>query len=276
MSNLRGRAVILRRTSVFTGILLAASIAANAGIIAFSINGGGFNPIAAGGTFNTGNDTACGVGANCNEVSAFNQNAGPVVITGGINFTTTDALAGCLGVDCTTSALENVTMTIDNTGLGVVNVAVAFVSDTFDPSLGANAGVGIFGQFLSDNNGLFAGADAQGEMDFFNGAWGGLPGPGSFSLVTPLVGSLAPPVLSGTPFWTFVNIPGPIAGINYLVGYVGVDLGPNSAVSFPLAVEDDDLGALLDDAPEPGSYLLFGAGLVGLGVLRRRKRRADQ
>lgn len=265
---------MFRGTLAFTGLLLAASVAGNAGIIAFSINGGAFNPIAAGGTFNTGNDTACGVGANCNEASGFNQGAGPVNITGAINFTTTDALAGCLGANCTTSALERVTMTIDNTAAvgPAINVAVAFVSDTFDPSLGANAGVGIFGQFLSDNGGLFAGADVQGEMDFFNGAWGGLPGPGSFSLVTPLVGSLAPPVLSGTPYATFVTIPGPIVGINYLVGYVGVDLGPNSEVTFPLDVEDDDLSALIADAPEPGSYLLLGAGLVGLGALRRKRR----
>jgi len=257
------------------------SSAAHAGIIAYSVTPlgnipGPLIPIApdlvGAVPFNTGNDTTCGVNGNCNENSNFNQQVGAVNMNGSITFTSTDALAGCLGVNCTTSALENITMTIDNAGANPVNVVMAFVSDTFDPSLGTNAGVGIFGQFLNDNNQPFVGADAQGEMDFFNGGWGGLPGPGSFNLVTPLVGSLGPPLLSGTPFWTYVTIPGPILGINYLVGFVGVDLGPNAEVTFPLAVEDNDLSILQADAPEPGAYLLVGGGLVALGVIRRKRR----
>ncbi|MBV9085520.1 MAG: PEP-CTERM sorting domain-containing protein, partial [Acidobacteriaceae bacterium] len=149
------------------------------------------------------------------------------------------------------------------------------------PSLAGVAGVGIFGRFLNDggagvlggpvNNGVVA-ADAQGEMDYFvnAGVWGGLPAAGSFNLITPLVGSLPVP----SPFFTYVIIPGPVLAVQELAGYVSTDLQPFSEVKFPLDVEDDDTAALVADAPEPSSYLLFGVGLGALSVIARPFRRS--
>jgi hypothetical protein len=187
---------MLRKLSTLGfGFILAGVLAPNqvfAGIIEVNINGGGWVAVAAGGTFNTGANTNCGVGANCAENSAIAVLAGGISITGAVAFTTTD-VAGS-----TTSALEQATLTIDNTnaccaGAGAsTNVLVAFVSDEFDPSVVGPAGVGIFGAFANDGNGNapFVTADSQGQMNYLanGGAWNGAPGLGSFSLTTPLVG----------------------------------------------------------------------------------------
>ncbi|HTX38092.1 MAG TPA: PEP-CTERM sorting domain-containing protein [Bryobacteraceae bacterium] len=265
------------RTLAASGLFLAACAIASAGEIAYSVNGGAWNFFApAGGvapnpfnTINVAGNTNCGIGASCNESSAFFANGvggTGVDISGVINFTTTDA--GGL----TTQALENVTMTVDNATAGSpsVNVIVAFVSDEFDPSAAGSAGVGISGVFTNDDGITPVTADAQGEMDYYanGGVWNGAPGAGSFSLVTPLVGVAG---AAPTPFWTATAIPGPITGIQELVGYVGVDVAGDSVVSFPMDFEDDDISALAEDAPEPGSYLLFGAGLVALGIFRRKR-----
>ena len=264
-----------------SGLLLALCAAANAGEIAYSVdNGTTWNFFAqAGGvqpnpfnTINTGGNTNCGIGASCNETSAFfgnNVGGTGVDVSGNVNFTTTDV------VGLTTQALENVTMTVDNaTGAGPVNVIVAFVSDEFDPSAAGSAGVGISGVFTNDDGISPVTALAQGEMDYYvnGGVWGGAPAVGSFNLTTPLVGE----VNGGpTPFWTATSIPGPILGVQELVGYVGVDVNTDSVVSFPMDFEDDDIGALAEDAPEPGSYLLFGVGLIGLGIFRRKRAAAQ-
>jgi hypothetical protein len=257
------------------GILLAAAAAGNAGEIEYSLNGGanwtafanvgGVQP----NPFNTGGNTFCGIGNNCNETSGFfgnNIGGSGLNVLGNITFTTTD-VAGT-----TTSAWENVTMSVDNTtpASPAVNLIVAFVSDEFDPSGAGSAGVGISGVFTNDNGVSLVTADAQGEMDYYanGGVWGGAPQAGSFFLRTPLVGvvNAAP-----TPFWTATVLPGPIVNIQELVGYVGVDVAGDSVVSFPMSFEDDDVGALSAEVPEPGSYLLFGAGLIGLGILRRKR-----
>ena len=267
-----------------SGLLLAACAAANAGEIAYSVdNGTTWNYFAPPGgiqpnpfnTINTGGNTGCGLGASCNETSAFFVNGvgGPggtgVDISGNITFTTTD-VAGV-----TTSALENVTMTVDNaTGIAPINVIVGFVSDEFDPSAAGSAGVGISGVFTNDDGTSPVTALAQGEMDYYvnGGTWNGAPGAGSFNLTTPLIGE----VNGGpTPFWTATSIPGPILGVQELVGYVGVTVASDSVVSFPMDFEDDDIGALAEDAPEPGSYLLFGVGLIGLGIFRRKRASAQ-
>jgi len=261
---------MLRKPLVFLLSLLAICFAAQAGIIVYSVNGGAWINPGVGGTFNTNGNTNCGIAANCNEVSAFNVvNAGGVLgldFNGVAAFTTTD-LAGN-----TTSALEQVTMTVDNTVVGgpSENLIVAFVSDQFDPSIGGPAGVGIFGALLNDGGGGggLVTADAQGEMDYSNGGFAGFPGIGSFSLVTPLVGEINGPP---TPFWTFVNTPGSPAGINELVGFAGVDVSGNSVVTFPITIEDNDQQFLESEAPEPGSLFLLGGGLAALFVgLRRR------
>lgn len=261
---------MLRRNLLFASAVLAVCATAHAGIIAYSINGGGFVNIAAAGTFNTNNDTACGVGANCNEVSAFNVlNAGGSGLNfgGAAAFTTTD-----VGGINTISALEQVTMTVDNTnvGGGNINLVVAFVSDTFDPSLGGPAGVGIFGALLNDGNGGggLVTADAQGEMDYYDAPAGGVPNGNSFALVTPLVGEVNGPP---TPFWTFVATPVSLPGIESLVGFVGVNVSGNSAVSFPISIEDNDTSFLDSEAPEPGSSLLLGFGLTALAVALRKR-----
>lgn len=177
---------MFRRGTHAAALVLAACAAANAGIIAFSVNGGAVQFVPVAGAFNTGGNTNCGIAGNCNEVSAFNVvDATGLTFNGSITFTTND-VAGF-----STSALEQVTMTVDNpNAAGVINLVVAFVSDQFDPSVGGPAGVGIFGTFPSDNNGAFVSADAQGEMDFSNGGFGGVPGFGSFALRTPLVGGI--------------------------------------------------------------------------------------
>jgi hypothetical protein len=262
---------MFRRTLVASTLLLAACAAANAGQIWYNDTtlATGWVLIGAGGAFNTGGNTNCGIGGVCNEASGFNAAVGGVNITGAINFTTTEAL----GAGTTTSALERVTMTVDNTNVagGNQNIVVAFVSDEFDPSLGGSAGVGISGAFVNDGGGGggFVTADAQGEMDYYanGGVWGGAPGLGSFSLTTPLVGTAALP----TPFWTLAAIPGPIVGIQELVGYVGVDVTGNSVVTFPMDFEDDDSTALAEDAPEPSSFFLLGIGLAAFGVIRRKR-----
>jgi hypothetical protein len=272
---------MFHRSLAIPGLLLAAAAAGNAGIVSYSINGGAFVNFAGGGTFNTGGNTNCGsflnpnTGGICNETSGFgvaNAAGSGVNIAGAINFTTTENL----GPGFTTSAFEQATMTVDNTGAvpGNETVVVAFVSDEFDPSLAGSAGVGIFGAFLNDGlgNAPFVTANATGEMDYYvnGGVWGGIPGPGSFSLVTPTVGTGGLP----TPFWTLTSIPGPIVGVQELVGFVAVNVMPFSEVSFPVDIEDDDTAALNADAPEPGSYLLLGVGLVGLGIFRRKRRPA--
>ena len=259
----------MRGLGLFTALLVAACATANAGIIEYSVNGGAFVAIGAGGAFNTGFNTNCGIAANCNEASAFAvANAGATGLNfGGVAaFTTTDVLGS------TVSALEQVTMTVDNpnVGGGNINLIVAFVSDQFDPSIGGPAGVGIFGAMLNDGGGGggLVTADAQGEMDYSNGGFAGFPGIGSFSLRTPLVGEVNGPP---TPFWTYVTTPGSPAGINELVGFVGVDVSGNSEVTFPISIEDDDSSLLSSEAPEPGSVFLLGAGLAALGVIRRRR-----
>jgi hypothetical protein len=256
---------MFRRCTHAAALVLAACAAANAGIIAFSVNGGAVQFVPVAGAFNTGANTNCGIAGNCNEVSAFNVvDASGLTFNGNITFTTNDA-AGF-----STSALEQVTMTVDNpNAAGVINLVVAFVSDQFDPSIGGPAGVGIFGTFPSDNNGAFVSADAQGEMDFSNAGFGGVPGFGSFALRTPLVGGINLP--AGTPFWTFITTPNSPAGINNLVGFVGVDVAAHSEVSFPISIEDDDTAILTSEAPEPVSYLMFGGGLVAFGMLLRKR-----
>jgi hypothetical protein len=92
---------------ILTAILAPTQVFAD--IIEVNINGGGWVAVAAGGTFNTGNNTNCGIAANCAENSAINVQAGGISITGAVAFTTTD-VAGS-----TISALEQVTLTIDNT-----------------------------------------------------------------------------------------------------------------------------------------------------------------
>jgi len=259
---------MFRKSIVYASSLLAVCAAAHAGIIAYSINGGAFVNPGVGGTFNTGNNTNCGIAANCNEASAF-AFVDPITgltFNGFAAFTTTN-VAGF-----TTSALEQVTMTVDNpnVGGGNINLIMAFVSDQFDPSIGGPAGVGIFGAMLNDGGGGggLVTADAQGEMDYSNGGFGGIPGLGSFSLTTPLVGEVNGPP---TPFWTFVTTPGSPAGINSLVGFVGVDVSGNSMVTFPVSIEDNDTQFLDSEAPEPGSFLLLGAGLASLAVVLRRR-----
>jgi hypothetical protein len=264
----------LRSEIIVAATLLSACGTAYAGEIYYNdiTQGTGWVAIGAAGTFNTGGNTNCGIGANCAEVSAFAANVGGIAINGVMTFTTTD-VAGS-----TVQALEAGTMTVDNTnvGGGNDNIIVAFVSDEFDPSLAGGAGVGISGFFLNDGGGGggLVTADAQAEMDYYvnGGVWGGAPGLGSFSLTTPLVGTAALP----TPYWAAAAIPGPIVGIQELVGYVGVDVTGNSEVTFPVDVEDDDLAALASDAPEPGSCLLLGAGLAGVGAIRRRQMRANR
>ena len=105
-------------------------------------------------------------------------------------------------------------------------------------------------------------------MDYYvnGGVWNGVPGIGSFSLVTPTVGGVGLP--SPTGYWTYNVIPVSNGNIQELVGYVGVTLAPNSSVSFPIDVEDDDNAAL---TPEPGSFFLLGAGLVAVGMIRRKR-----
>lgn len=242
-----------------------------AGIIAVSINGGGFVALPVGGTFNTGGNTNCGIGANCNEVSninAANVQGSGVDLTGILNFTTTDVG----GV--TTTALERATMTIDNSaGGGVVNVRVAFVSDEFDPSVGGPAGVGIFGTFLNDGlggNPTLVSADSQGQMNYLinGGVWGGALNFGSFSLTTLLVGGANLP--SPTNFWQENVTPVSAGNIQELVGVVGADLAVNSEVTFPVDITDNDTSQLVADAPEPGNFVLL-AVVAALGVIRRRK-----
>jgi hypothetical protein len=249
--------------------VLAVCATAHAGIIAYSINGGAFVNVGVGGTFNTNGDTGCGIAANCNEFSGFNiNNAGGsgINLNGAVAFTTTDFLGNTL------SALEQMTLTVDNTNVGglPINVIVAVVSDTFDPSLGGPAGVGIFGTFLNDGGGGggLVTADAQGEMDYYDTPAGGVPNGNSFALVTPLVGEVNGPP---TPFWTFVTTPGSPANIESLVGFAGVDVGGNSVVSFPVSIEDNDTSFLQSETPEPGSYLLFGSGLAALGLAWRKR-----
>jgi hypothetical protein len=74
-----------------------------------------------------------------------------------------------------------------------------------------------------------------------------------------------------SPYATVAAIPGPIVNIQELVGFVGVDVTGNSEVTFPVDIEDDDSSALAEDAPEPASFLLLGAGLVACGIARIRK-----
>jgi hypothetical protein len=244
-----------------------------AGIIEVNINGGGWFAVGVGGTFNTGNNTNCGIAANCAENSAINVLAGGIAITGAVAFTTTD-VAGS-----TTSALEQATLTIDNTnaccaGAGAsTNVLVAFVSDEFDPSVAGPAGVGIFGAFANDGNGNapFVTADSQGQMNYLanGGAWNGAPGFGSFSLTTPLVGWTG---VGPVPFWELA-VGGSVGSIQELVGVVGADVSGDSEVTFPVTIEDDDTSFLDAEAPEPASFLLLGVGLAAVGLSRRRMAR---
>jgi hypothetical protein len=243
-----------------------------AGIIAVSINGGGFVALPIGGTFNTGGNTNCGFFANCNEISninAANVQGSGVDLTGILTFTTTNAG----GV--TLSALERAVMTIDNSaGAGVVNVRVAFVSDEFDPSVGGPAAVGIFGTFQNDGlggNPNQVTADAEGQMNYLNngGFWGGGLNFGSFSLTTPLVGGVN--MASPTNFATYAITSVSPANIQELIGVVGADIAVNSEVVFPVDIEDSDFSSIQADAPEPASFVLLGAGLAAFGVIRRRK-----
>jgi hypothetical protein len=54
--------------------------------IEVNINGGGWVAAAAGGSFNTGANTNCGIGANCPENSAIAVQAGGISITGAVAF----------------------------------------------------------------------------------------------------------------------------------------------------------------------------------------------
>ena len=208
----------------------------------------------------------CGVGADCNETSTFNVIASPgVTFAGTITFTSMDPLG------TTNQADEQIFMTVDNAiaGVGPLSLVVAFVGDQMSTfSTPETAGIGISGQFLADNSDPTETAFAQGSLDAIIGAWNGSPSSvPPFTLSTPTVGGANIP--SPTNFWA-ANAAPVSSGISELVTFVDVSVGSNSEVMFPVDGENNDPDALAEDAPEPGSYFLFGAGLVACGVIRRK------
>lgn len=259
-----------RRILATMALAGATSMVANAGLIMFSINGGVWNNLGSGGAFDTGANGSCGVGANCNvttNIAMNNVGGSGVNVNGGITFTTTDVG----GV--TTSALERLGpgFTIDDTAGGNVNFRLAFFSDLFDASAAGAVGVGISGTFQSDNGGLNANADTQAQMNFLTGGGWNNVGPGSFALTTGIVGNVNANVPSPTPFWA-INTAVQGGGVTELVGAIGVDLKLNSEVVLPMDIEDDDVSALTEDTPEPGTFALLDGGLAAFGLIRLKRR----
>ena len=259
------------RRSVWAASLLGlACAAANAGEILYSFNGGPVQSVIASGTFNTAGNTNCGVNADCNETSTFNVVATPgITFAGTVTLTSHDPATGN-----TTVAQEQITMVVDNAiaGIGPQNLVVAFVGDEMSPfNAPFVAGVGISGQFLSDNGDPTETAFAQGALDALSGPWNGAPSlfP-PYTVATPPTGGINIP--SPTPYWAANTIP-VSTGISELVTFLNVSVGSHSLVTLPLDGEENDPAALIEDVPETGTFVLIGFGLAALGVIGRRASR---
>ena len=94
-------------------------------------------------------------------------------------------------------------------------------------------------------------------------------GSGSFTLDDELNGFLDDTTLTGL---NLVNDPIIISDVGALFGTVSA--APTLAFDFPVSVAYDDISAtaLGVSIPEPGTLALFGLGLAGLGLARRRRK----
>jgi hypothetical protein len=255
---------------VLPGLLMCLLMAAPAfgSTILYSIgNGNPFNPLTPGGTFNTGTNTACGVGASCNQSGAFSYTDGPtgVTVTGNVSFTTTDVG----GV--TTQALMDISgVTIDNPGdVSLVNVAIAFLSDQIDPTAAATAGVAETGYFASDsnpNNSL--NGEAQGRMYEQTGAWLSNV-PVGFGVETGQ--AFATNQIGPIPFTLTAQTP-TISAQTQLIGLLTLSISQGTEMVLPgsFLVEIGDTAAVGDaTVPEPSTWMLLGTGLAMI-LLRKR------
>jgi hypothetical protein len=204
----------------------------------------------------------------------------------GINFVLADGLAVTMDANetfvevggFTTSAYLRVTNVVAaNLSPNLVSDNIYLFSDYFDPSLAGPAGVGVIGEMGTLGLGAgFYGASVQGQMNY---------------LISPLINPLAAPGFSLTTpsFAIDCTVVGPCpvgwygltafvglapGGVQQLVGGLNFTLAPNSTIVMPgsMIVEDNDNAAITSEIPEPVSLSLFGGGLIGLAMLRRRKK----
>jgi hypothetical protein len=170
----------------------------------------------------------------------------------------------------TTSAWFSITNIVaTNFGAAADSDNLYLISDWFAPSLAATAGVGIIGSFI--NGGGFPGDSTQAQMNYLTTPIGaGIPA--GFSLTTAAV-TVPGGAPSPLPFVTSVFVNGPIVGVEQLVGVVNFSLNPGDSEFLPgsLVIEENDPASIMDDAPEPGTFALFGGALAGLAILRRKR-----
>jgi hypothetical protein len=221
------------------------------------------------------------------------QGAGAASFTNlGVNFVLADGLAvsfdinesitGNLGAGATTSAYLRITnLVAKNVGLNAVTDNIYIFSDVFNPAVAGTAGVGATGFYGANGIGLlpaagFYNASSQAQMNYLSIASPGLPvaPPGTFSLTTPSTFAIGAPAV---PFRFFEAARSPIgAGTVQLVGGLNFTLAAGSEITMPGSwiVDDNDPSLYASEVPEPAAFGLVSSGLLGLGAVVRKRKRA--
>jgi len=196
-----------------------------------------------------------------------------------VSFDINESITGNLGAGATTSAYIRITNLIAaDVGLGAINDNIYIFSDVFNPGVAGTGGVGALGvygaipAFGVVPAGGFYSASSQAQMNFlFAPVLGPAAAPG-FSLTTPSTFAIGAPAV---PFSFFEVARGPVAaGTVQLVGGLNFQMTSGSEIYMPgsLIVDDNDPGQIAAEVPEPMTLSLMGFGMLGLGVLARRRR----